>query len=319
LTAGCGDDDIQTSQNTAQTGSAEVSWARGHANINDLTTDADLIAVGTIDRDCETKQESEHFYYTYFAFSIETALKGEAEDEIIILQVGSVDEPWSAVVDDPLFQVGERCLLFLYRSPTGVYSHSGPTTRYSITNNKVYSMNYILQDNEYSAPVTLDFNGVELPQIISNLTEILDQTRLLCPDSIRLLSGETGKIDITLATGKHGTGKVTCLISMVDSEDREKQIPVPTGMEITITPTEFMASPHNDYESVIEIRTDEETITPGEYWIAVEYDIGVTTSGHHLITVHVHSTKLSEIENTASVLILNSVKLAYEETQSRNS
>ena len=130
----------------------------------------------------------------------------------------------------------------------------------------------------------------------TTITETLDTVRFISDAATGLLSGETGRIEVVLATGKYGEGKVSYKISRVDSKDGSNQIPMPEGMEVTIEPIEFITAPYNDYKSVIEIRTDEQIITPGEYWISVDYDIGGTISGHHMITVYVHSLKLSEIK-----------------------
>ena len=279
-------------------GGAQASWSGGGSNISDLATYSQLIAIGVIGRVVETIQQSEHMYVTAFGFRVETTLKGKPDGEIIIHQLGTADKPWTAVMDDPLFQTGERYLLFLRRgiNTPGIYAYPGPRARYKIVSGKVYSMNYVLQNNQYTAPEALDFNGVELTALTATITETLDTVRFLSFRTTTLLSGEAVKKEVTLATGKHGEGKVTYTISRVDGKDGGNPVPLPAGMEISIEPAEFMASPYTDYKSVIEIRTDEETITPGEYWISVAYDIGGFISRQHQITVYIHTQKLSEIE-----------------------
>lgn len=279
-------------------GGAQASWSGGGTNISDLATNSHLIAIGVIERVVETIQQSEHMYVTSFGFRVETALKGRAEGEIIVHQLGTPDKPWTAVMDDPLFQTGERYLLFLRRGTNtpGIYAYPGPRARYKVVSGKVYSMNYVLQNNQYTAPEALDFNGLELTALTTTIIETLDTVRFLSFRTTTLLSGEAVKKEVTLATGKYGEEKVTYTISRVDGKDGGNPIPMPEGMEISIEPAEFMASPHTDYKSVIEIRTDEQTITPGEYWISVNYDIGGIMSGHRQLTVYIDTRKLSEIK-----------------------
>ena len=276
---------------------AHASWAEGYTNLNDMVTASQLIIIGSVERINQTVQESEHLYATYFTFQIEKVLKGKENGEIVIYQTGTYDKPWTVIVDNPLFQVGEKYLLFLDNNTPGIYILlGGPVGRYKIINNKVYSMNYVLQNDEYAAPEELNFNGVEVTPLANTITEIMDTVRILSTYSIRLLSGETGRNEIVLATGKLGEGRVSYKVNRVDSKGSRNQIPLPEGMEIIVEPAEFFVSPYGDYYSAIEIRTDEQIITPGEYWISLDYDIGADISGHCLITVYVDTEKISEIQ-----------------------
>ncbi len=293
----CEHNNVTTTESASPIG-AYASWDKAYTNLNDMVTASQLIAIGVVTRVKQTVQESEDFLYaTYFEFQIEKVLKGKEIGEIVIYQTGISDKPWTVIVDNPLFQVGEKYFLFLDNNTPGIFvSMGGPAGRYKVLNNKVYSMNNVLQNNEYTAPEALNFNGVELTSFITTITETLDMVRILSSPTARLLSGETGKIEIILATGKYGEGRVSYKINRVDSKEGGNQIPLPDGMEVIIEPTEFMASPYNDYRSVIEIRTNEQVIVPGEYWILIEFNIGGTTSGQYVLRVVIDKKKLSEIE-----------------------
>ena len=279
-------------------GGVEVSRAKSYTNISDMATDSQIIVIGNVKRVLEALEDpDEHLYMTTFAFQTETAFKGNVNGEIIVCQHGTADTPWFVVKDDPLFKIGETYLLFLNKNLFGTYYYYGPCARYKIENGKVFSMNYILQNNNvYKASEALDFNGAELTAVTTTITETLDTVRFISDAAIGLLSGETGRIEVVLATGKYGEGKVSYQISRVDSKDGSNQIPMPEGMEVTIEPIEFITAPYNDYKSVIEIRTDEQVISPGEYWILVAYDIGGTISGQRVINVNIDKEKLSEIK-----------------------
>jgi len=281
---------------SAIVGGAQASWAKWYTNLSDLVTDSDYIAVGVIDKIVATTQENEHLYTTSFKFSVETVLKGKADDGVTIYQTGTADKPWTIIVDDPLFQVGDRYLLFLDNSASDIFvSMGGPCGRYKVLNSKVYSMNHILQNNEYTASEALDFNGKELAALSNTITEILDTVRFISPSFTKLLAGEMGKIEVVLTSGKYEENKVSYKISRLDNVVDGKQIAMPKGMEINIEPSDFVALPRTDYKSIITIKTDEQIITPGDYWILVEYEIG-TTSGQQIITVNIDTKKLSEIK-----------------------
>lgn len=164
--------------------SSSASWVKSFRSLNELTTypDVDMIAVGVIDSVVKVINYSpipEHpDYMTSFAFRVERILKGKEAQEIIVYQGGAPDKPGSDFRDDPLFQIGNRYILFLTKvegSPNE-YNHFGPWGRYQIINNKVYSLNNTLADSKaYQAPAGLDFDGVDLSTFTEDVIEILDR------------------------------------------------------------------------------------------------------------------------------------------------
>lgn len=291
----CSGTGTEISNNTTN-GGIHVSRAKGYADLVSISTDSEIIAIGTVKRVINTLQEDKNFSITNFEFQTETVLKGDVSGEIVIRQAGASYRPWEVVKDDPLFQIGEKCLLFLNKNVFGTYYYYGPCSRYKITDDKVYSMNYILSEEVYKVSGELDYNGMELTTVIDMINQTLDSVRFLAVTNIRLLSGETSKIDVVLATGKFGTGMVSYTINRLDSITRGKQISMPEGMGVNIEPSEFNSLPFNDYKSAIQIKTDEQVILPGEYWILVSYNIGGTFSGQQIITVIIDNQRLSEIE-----------------------
>ena len=154
----------------------QASRPMGYKDFDGLFTDKDmdLIAVGKIDRVIQvTKlEESKRVdtYRTAFAFKIETLFMGEEAKEVVVYQLGSPAVPTSGLEDDPVFKVGERHLLFLKKNIHDTYSTIGPAGRYKIVNDKVYSLNYVLPDDtNYTAPESMDFNGIDL----STFTELI--------------------------------------------------------------------------------------------------------------------------------------------------
>jgi hypothetical protein len=294
ITVSCRKAGALTKDNTS-TESIHVSRAKGYTSLSDLVTDSPVIAIGKVTRIHSEVQENKILYITSFIFQPETVFKGDIKGEMIIRQSGTSDAPWAVVDDDPLFKTGERYLLFLNANPDGTYFYYGPCARYKIQNDKVFSMNYILtKDPVYKAPEQLNFNGVGLTGLSKMITETLNSVRFVSPSFIKLLSGETGKIETVLANGKYGEDKAIYEISRVDNMINGKPMEMPKGMEITIQPSEFNTTiPYSDFRSVITIKTDEQIILPGDYWILVKYDIGGKVSGEHLLTINIDATKLS--------------------------
>ena len=273
-------------------GGGEASWAFGFDNLADLAIYSDVIVVGVVDRVVDTvpMTEGRHTdYMTKWAFRVEKALKGKKAGELIINQSGSPDQPGSDISDDPLFLTKERYLLFLRETIQGTYFSFGPWGRYMIWNNKVYSMNHILQRG-YQAPLELNFYGVELDDMAGKIIEIVDSVQLkftqgeprLLADVIRYSAGITLDIDVTLSTGKHGPGKVTLKVD---------KAAFPVGLDASISPAEFAASQRSEYKSTLIIVTSPE-LPPGSYRIPVEYDFVGVGKGRRTITYNVNPTEM---------------------------
>ncbi len=145
---------------------ALVDWADYYADIAELCRAADLIAYGEIDRVIEvhgTVGIGGH-YYTDFGLSVSQALKGNATEEAIIHQMGASGK--MVVIDDPLFQQGEKYVLFLHKCDSGVYYVlGGPQGRFKVVDDKVFSMDNIVPD-EISVSPDLSYNGTELEDFL---------------------------------------------------------------------------------------------------------------------------------------------------------
>jgi len=90
-----------------------------------------------------------------------------------------------------------------------------------------------------------------------------DDARLLYAHAVELEAGETESIDVTLETRADGPGEFSCRIFGTDREYGEVTLPVPNGLEISLEPSSFMASPNNVYHSTITLDTSTD-LTPGE-------------------------------------------------------
>lgn len=159
----------------------EVSWAEYYTDIGELCDAADLIAVGEISRVisesgekvAEARWGGVLLYTTDFAFGIEQVLKGEGAEEIILHQTGAAGK--QEVSDDPLFEQGERCVLFLREYEAGKYCVlGGPQGRFEIIDDEVFSMNRILPDEAIWLSAELDFDGVDLESFISSVEASLE-------------------------------------------------------------------------------------------------------------------------------------------------
>ncbi|TES84429.1 MAG: hypothetical protein E3J92_01340 [Dehalococcoidia bacterium] len=157
-----------------------VSWAEYYVDIGELCDAADLIAVGEIsgvisesgEKVAEARWGGVLLYTTDFAFEIEQVLKGEGVEEILLHQTGAAGK--QEISDDPLFEQGERCVLFLREYEAGKYCVlGGPQGRFMIIDDEVFSMNRILPDEAMISP-DLDFDGVDLESFIGSVAANLE-------------------------------------------------------------------------------------------------------------------------------------------------
>ena len=75
------------------TGIIDVDYAKYYESIRELAADADLIAVGPIDRTIEIVPDEatrDRAYLTRSAFRVERVVNGNGDGEIIISQMGAV-------------------------------------------------------------------------------------------------------------------------------------------------------------------------------------------------------------------------------------
>ena len=156
------------------TGIIHVDYIKSYKSIGELATDADLIAVGTIDRTIEvvpdeaTRDPRAQTYSTRSAFQVERVVKGSADGEIVLSQIGAIG--WAEEVGNPIFRPGERCFLFLRDSPEGIYYLVNPLGRFKITDGNVYSMNYVLPTGQSRPPLGLMFWKIDLEEFIGRVT-----------------------------------------------------------------------------------------------------------------------------------------------------
>jgi len=164
-------DGINQNQNIV----ANLSWASHYQDICELCTEADLIAVGEIDRvineTSDKVAEAEWgpviIYTTDFAFWIEQILKGKEAKEIILHQTGAAGK--EEISDDPLFKLGEKYILFLHEYEAGKYFVlGGPQGRFKIIDDKVFSMNRVLPDKVVLDP-GLDVNRMDKESFINSV------------------------------------------------------------------------------------------------------------------------------------------------------
>jgi hypothetical protein len=155
------------------------SVAGYYANMEELSGAADLIAYGEIDGVIEvqeyimaqTDREDILYYTTDFNFSISQVLKGDEKEEAIIHQLGAAGK--MVVTEDPLFEQGEKYVLFLHKTESGVYYVLGAYQgRFKVVDGKVFSMDNVIDDKIFISP-ELSYNGIELEDFIGDIYKAL--------------------------------------------------------------------------------------------------------------------------------------------------
>ena len=267
-------------------GSGQSSYAFGFDNLSELTAFSDMIAAVVVDRAVSVEQQYKILYSTQWALRVEKVLKGPPLGQLSLSQMGSPVVPGSDPSDDPLFLPGERYMLFLREYAPGKYGTFGPWGRYLIWDDKVYSMNHIIVGGGgYRAPPELDFDGVPLNSVASNVAKIVDSVQLiftqgeprLQADVLRYPAGTKLLIDARLSSGAHGPARVTTVIDKSG---------IPDGLQVSLQPAVFVAYPRSVYQSALTI-TMAQNLAPGTYEIPVEYDFDGVGRGRRVITLHV--------------------------------
>ena len=268
------------SPTTLPTVSGSASWGASFETLAELCSSSDLVAAGVIDRVASVETDKRvALFFTKFVFRIEKTYKGNETAEVLLNITGAPDKPGSDLPEDPLFNVGERWVLFLREYEEGRYYSLGPWGRYKVVDGRVYSMNRLLSMSWYSFP-ELDFQGVEMETFDRRLTDVLDTVSLTLLDShktpdtaLRFTAGFTQTLFPTLSTGKFGPADVSYEVARVDAKDSENRVPMPPGMEVTIEPDQFHAEPGQEYRSVMTIRTSRD-FQWGTYWLVVRCRYG---------------------------------------------
>jgi hypothetical protein len=202
LLSGCNHESSQENNNSDTTGIINVGHMKNYENLSELADDADLIAIGTVDRTVEVvpddatrdkENPQAQIRLTRSSFRVEKSIKGDFTDEIIITQTGAAG--WAEEPSNPIFETGERCFLFL-REEDGIYHLFHPYCRFRIEDDRVSSMNYVLPAGEVRLPKGLSFWRVDLDDFISGVIEAIksgfvipDEEPVIYMDLVRIMGG----------------------------------------------------------------------------------------------------------------------------------
>jgi heat shock protein HslJ len=109
-------------------------------------------------------------------------------------------------------------------------------------------------------------------------------------DSLELEAGQIVSTLLTLEVRKsiREPETFTYTIHRVEGEYSENEIPLPEGMEVEISPSQFTVCPNTTYHSILTVSTVP-GVTPGEYWFRLEYDFNERGGGGGWIKISVTS------------------------------
>jgi hypothetical protein len=255
-------------------GGGSASYPTAFNNFAELCAASDIVALGEVERVIEVLPQHGSLFFTRFSFRIEKVFKGDSNAEVTLSITGNPESPGSNLEEDPLFSVGERYLLFLHEFDDGLYYSLGPWGRFQIVDNRVYSINRIVNINWYKFP-DLDFNGISEKDFLTRLTGVLDEVHLLVLDknkqpdtTLRFMATKTQILYPTLSTGRHGPGQVVYSVVRVEDDGSDRELPLPDGMEVSIEPGDFRGEPRHEYRSTMTIYTSHD-FQWGTYWLVV--------------------------------------------------
>ena len=171
--SGCGHDNNQESGNEQNImSSTDIDYVSGYTlTLDDLVDNADLIVIGTVTGTVgvvphETLKE---VWQTKSSFHIEKSFKGDYSDEIIVIQTGVVGK--EEYPNNPIFEVGEQCFLFLTKGTDGIYRLVDLHGRLRIKDGRVSSMSYFFRTEESRPPDDLKFWNADLNFFISKVMD----------------------------------------------------------------------------------------------------------------------------------------------------
>lgn len=151
-----------------------VSWTYNYKDVQELTTNSDLIAYVSITA-MESYAENGVIMTKYQAEVLDEIYGEKARTVEIIMTGGIVDQTIHEVEDDPLMDAKEAFLIFARKNESGTYTIlSGPQGRFVVTDNKVYSLNVandqVARANQFS---NISVNGVDFGLFVSEIQSYL--------------------------------------------------------------------------------------------------------------------------------------------------
>lgn len=88
-------------------------------------------------------------------------------------------------------------------------------------------------------------------------------------DSVTITAGKTKSLDFVFTTKKNGPGKLSLVVLNIGKPFQggfPPELPLPTGLNVSVEPKELMAYPNRTYHFTISINTSAE-LEPGIYWL----------------------------------------------------
>ena len=117
-------------------------------SLEDLTTNAEWIVIGTVENMESRWNDSQDYIYTYLTLSVDEYLKNPLEETELTIQIpgGVVDDIEQRVSDTPEFQSGEHVVLFLFDRDGQKWVYGWEKGKYTIENEQVVELNIPLDD-----------------------------------------------------------------------------------------------------------------------------------------------------------------------------
>jgi heat shock protein HslJ len=284
------------------TGTGGASWAVIPDDMAEVIANSDIIVMGIglgyigIEKGSGSKDSPMGTWKS--GFRVDVVFKGENPREIILKHsiFQNPDGSFQTFRTDPPVQPGEKWILFLRQQDDGTYHEFGPWGRYQIINDKVYSMNRVLRNNNDYYVNNLDFNGEdawtffrELQGTLSSsaLTFYDQRNELLAPVFGVHTSGFSDTLDAKFSTGRSASGTITFTIRRVDDQGSDAEIPMPAGLDVWMDPSELVVEPDHEYSLVLHADTSRE-LPVGIYWMIVDAKINDKIVASRAIIVSIH-------------------------------
>lgn len=153
-----------------------ASWNYNYNDIQEISTDSDLIAIVQVNKLISESQEVGIPYSTFEVEVIDPVYGCEKGETFPLYMTGSEnDKKKIEIIDDPLLEVGQEFLIFTKKNEDGTYKIlSGPQGRLEYKDGKLNSLQFVNSNvRENNTYMNIKIKNVEADTLTKEIKDIM--------------------------------------------------------------------------------------------------------------------------------------------------
>ena len=153
-----------------------ASWNYNYNDIQEISTDSDLIAIVQVNKLISESQEEGIPYSTFEVEVIDPVYGCEKGETFPLYMTGSENaQKKIEIIDDPLLEVGQEFLIFTQKNEDGTYKIlSGPQGRIEYKDGKLNSLQFVNSNvRENNTYMNIKIENVEADTLTKELKDIM--------------------------------------------------------------------------------------------------------------------------------------------------